>query len=257
MKWALAGVGLLVIIVVFSFAALDQKDVVWTGGKPHCPHCRSEVEACATVCPACRHGFDWQGHEIICSACLSELDAEHYRERFEKHEDELKAALKEKGATGEQVGELLDWFKSIRAGACGFCGGTGKWLAKGFGPPSTPADCAALHAMLLRENEGACPVCFGTGRCILCDGRHLVTVGRETAAVELDAMLDRLSRLDRHRDEASAEQVFLEVRNYVRKQAGREEILRLPAFDRPQELHLPGATLRLDFLRAMLDSLPE
>ena len=46
-----------------------------------------------------------------------------------------------------------------------------------------------------------------------------------------------------------AEQVFLEVRNYVRKQAGRVEILRLPSFERPEVPHLSRATERLDFLR--------
>ena len=71
MKWALASIGLLVVIVVFSLAALDQRDVVWAGDTPDCPHCRSEVPWYSSVCPRCQRAFDWQPYETDCDLCFS------------------------------------------------------------------------------------------------------------------------------------------------------------------------------------------
>jgi hypothetical protein len=153
------------------------------------------------------------------------------------------------------VKDLLEWVDGLRSGCCGFCGGSGKWLAKGFGPPAPTEDAAPLVKEMEQQLGDSCPVCFGTGRCVLCDGKHSVLIGREPAAVELDALFERLAHLDRRRDKVSAEQVFSEIRNYARRQAGRVEILRLPSFDRPDDAHLARATARLSFLRKILDSL--
>lgn len=255
MKWALAGVGLLLVIVVFSLAALDQKDVVWAGGKPLCPHCRLDVAPYASVCQQCRHAFDWQAREDECDVCLSDFDVEYYEKLIDGKDEAVKKAFADNGATEEQVKDLLEWVDGLKTGACGFCGGTGKWLAKGYGPPNLPEDAAPLVKVMEQQLAGSCPVCFGTGRCILCDGRHTVLFGRETALVEFDALLGRLDRLDRRRDPASAELVLSEISGYVRRQAGRHEIVNVPSFDLPSSSHLSRATARLAFLRKILDTL--
>ncbi len=256
MKWALASIALLLLIVVFSLAALDQKDAVWWGNTPVCPHCRATVRSYSVVCPECRHGFDWQSHDVECDACLSEHDAEYWLAGYDKKPESLDGALTAAGVPEEDRKDLAAYVESLRSGACGFCGGTGKWMARAVSLTPPPDEkSAALEETLRKQQEGACPVCFGSGRCVLCDGRHRTTVGREAAAVDLDVLRRSLDGLDRYRDAESAGLVYRLLRNYVRNQAGHAEIRDVLSFDRPGEAHLWRARERLSFVLKVLGSI--
>ncbi len=255
MKWALASIGLLVVIVVFSMAALDQKDVVWEGGKPLCPHCRSEVRPYSGVCATCGRAFDWQSYDEPCSACLSEIDADYYRKKLEKHEEAFHRALVARGVPEEALPDFDAWMKRYRSGACGFCGGTGRWLAPGLeGPPSEWKGAREKYALLRKTLEGDCPVCLGTGRCILCDGDHRTTYMRESAHVAFAELGRDLRQLQPDRDRRSAAAWMRLVHRFLRREAGRAEVASLPAATGHGH-QLDWASARLALVRRALDRL--
>jgi hypothetical protein len=256
MKWVIASVGLLVVIVVFSLAALDQKDVVWADGVPHCPHCRNEVPRFAEVCPRCQRAFDWQSYESECGACFADLDAKFFRKVYEERREQVHAALRNEGANDAQVADFDLYFEALTPDACAYCGGTGKWLAPGFKDGVVGAG-DKMTRYLEQYMEGACPVCFGDGRCALCDGERRVLSGREDADRALRRVKDRLSRLNTPFDEESARERFREIQSYIRRYAGREGILSLPSFDLPATGHMDRAVRRLRFLRTVLNGLVE
>jgi len=254
MKWALASVGLLVVIVTFSLAALDQKNVVWQAEHAHCPHCRSEVEPYSNTCATCRKAFDWEERETECEHCLSRLDLDWYTARFEAHAEEFRAALTRRPEVAEaDVPDFVQYMESWAEGACGFCGGTGKWLA----PQSMMVELDAELLPELRQALGdRCPVCFGRGFCIACSGDRRTESGNESAARELDRLEYRLARIDPHRDAASFDRWFNSVQSYVRQHAGREEIRRLQPVCGGRGAQGTPADLRLALIREVLDGLP-
>lgn len=269
MKWALASVGLLTLIVVFSLAALDQKNVVWSyepapggGGElvavPHCPHCRSVVGEYSNLCATCRQAFDWETHEELCPACLSTLDAEWLRRRAEGRETDLRAAFANAGIPEEAVPDLLNYLKSIGPGDCGFCGGTGRWLAPGVHEsPTTNGDRNTLTAFLRDElGKERCPVCLGSGRCVLCGDDHRVVWAREASARELAETEKKLAVLDPYRDRESALARWDAIRSFLSGNIGMHEVALLPSFDEMTETHLKRATRRLAQMREIVSNLP-
>jgi len=259
MRWVLASVGLLVVIVVFSMAALDQRDVVWESGVAKCPHCRSGVNDFSSVCADCGRAFDWKAHDVACDWCLSTLDATYYAGLLEENEEAWEEKLVSLNLTEERQDALLSYVKGLRPGKCTFCGGTGKWLdigvdtavANGGRPPRT----VQLEGFL----DGDCPVCFGHGRCVACDGDHLTSVAREAATRGLATLGRRLARIDPRRDEASAEVAFDKVALFVKHHAGTQEITGLWALD---EQPGPGSNLnarakpRLSRVLRLIEELP-
>ena len=165
--WWLLVTGFIVLALVgLSMLALDKPNAVWAEGVPHCPHCRHEISLYSHRCPTCREEFDWvptpDDDSPVCEACLLESEAEILKSRA--------AAL---GADAVQrVGEALDvspqaaaeWLRSIKPGACGWCGGTGHDLAR------TGTAAAAV-----------CPACFGEKDCVVCAGDRKVRLGVEAA----------------------------------------------------------------------------
>jgi hypothetical protein len=254
MKWALASIGLLVVIVTFSLAALNQRNVVWNGDDPHCPHCRSEVRPYSNTCATCRKAFDWVVRETECEDCLSKLDRDWYTARVEAHRDEFAAALAKHGKVAESdVPDFITFMETWSEGSCGFCGGTGKWLA-----PDSPA--IELDPKLLPQLTealgGKCPVCFGSGLCIGCDGDRRLETGSEAAARELERLDDRLGGLDRFRDADSFDQYFRSIQDYTRRHAGRKEIRRLWSVYGDQSYQPVLALARLSLIQEVLDGLP-
>lgn len=269
MKWALASVGLLTLIVVFSLAALDQKNVVWTyeraqgGGDelvavPHCPHCRSVVGDYSNLCATCRQAFDWETHEEPCPACLSTLDAEWLHRRTDGRESDLRAAFASAGIPKEDFPDFLSYLETIRAGDCGFCGGTGRWLAPGVDEASTKNGDRNTLTAFLRDELGKerCPVCLGSGKCVLCGDDHRVVWAREASARELAATEKRLASLDPYRDRDSALARWNEIRSFLQGNIGMHEVELLPSFDEITETYVKRATRRLANLREIVSTLP-
>jgi hypothetical protein len=260
MRWVLAGIGLLVVIVVFSLAALDQKNVVWVKGTPQCPHCRTDVHLYASVCAGCGRAFDWETYETECTECLSELDAAYYQRRLRGHEKRLEELLAESIAPASAIRDLASYAKGLRSGSCMFCGGSGRWVASGFlqasaGNGGNAPDDRMIR--LMKESlEKSCPICFGTGRCVLCGGDHLVDHAREASDRGLQDLFSLHDGIDPHRDPESAEVLFEAIRTFVSRHGGRTEIGSVPAFYHGGALHLEWAELRRDFMITVLDKLP-
>lgn len=256
MKWVIASVGLLVVIVVFSLAALDQKDVVWEGCTPHCPHCRDEVSRFAEVCSHCQRAFDWQAYERECDACFSLRDVEFIRKTYSPKSEQFIADLVKKGAEPDVVAEFELYVKELKPGACAYCGGTKKWIAPGF-QDGTVDSKSPMTRLLFRFTSGMCPVCFGDGMCPQCEGERRVRCGREDSSRALDQLLARLSLLNTPHDPACAQERFRELQSYVRKHEGKEEVSLLPAHDIPDAPLLGRAIQRKRFLRFILNGLNE
>jgi hypothetical protein len=257
MRWILASLGLLTVIVVFSLAALDQKNVVWVGDAPHCPHCRMTVIDFATVCNKCDRAFDWKSHEDPCTACLSPRDARYYLHKYEDNEATFDAALLNAGLAEELVAGFVEYAAGLKSGACGFCGGSGDWLAPGHQERTTgEGGITELYPVMVDSMKGRCPVCFGTGRCILCDGDRMVEEGRETAGRDLRRLLKQWNGIDPLRDEHSADARFQLIDRYVNGHRGRGEIAGLPSFDQGEDEHLDRARKRLKFVKGLLSALP-
>ncbi len=258
MRWILASLGLLTVIVVFSLAALDQKNVVWVGDVPQCPHCRNPVLEFATVCTACDRAFDWKSHDKPCTACLSPRDARYFLHLYEEKQEAFQAALLEAGIEEELVPGFLEYAESMKSGACGFCGGSGEWLGPGH-QERTTGECGVteLYPVMRESMSGKCPVCLGTGRCILCDGDRLVEYGREPARRDLLMLTERWYRIDPLRDPHSADTRLLLLTTFLRRgHRGRGEVAFLPSFDQGDDLYLDRAGHRLKFIKELLSSLP-
>lgn len=257
MRWIMASLGLLTVIVVFSLAALDQKNVIWVGGEPECPHCRHEVTEFASVCSTCRRAFDWKSNEVPCNACMNSRDARYYLHQYEASAEAYEAALLNAGIEQEELAGLVEYAESLREGRCGFCGGSGEWLAPGHQEKTTgDGGVAELYPMMRDTMNGKCPVCFGTGRCLLCDGDRMVEIGRESAKRDLRSVEKMEQQINPLRDERSAEAGFQLIDTYVRNHRGRGEIMKIQSFDQVPDPHLQRALDRLKFIQETLSALP-
>jgi hypothetical protein len=245
------------VIVVFSLAALDQKNVVWVGDTPCCPHCRAEVRPFSQICATCDHAFDWLSHERACSTCLTSLDAEYLRGKYSGNEEAYAQALRDAGVTEEQQPFFIEYVDGLKSGVCGFCGGSGNWEAAGFANGGDPeGENGPLTELLVEFMGGKCPVCLGTGRCAVCDGDHLVEHAREASSRDLYAVNERLDGIFPLRDKVSAETRFMLITSIVRRHRGRAEVSELPSFDQGQNGYTWRAQERLRFVTEILTSLP-
>jgi len=257
MRWIMASLGLLTVIVVFSLAALDQKNVIWVGDDPVCPHCRHEVAEFASVCTSCQRAFDWKSHEVPCDACLSSRDARFYLHKYEANTKAYEAALLNAGIEEEELPGFVEYAESLKEGRCGYCGGSGEWLAPGHQEKTTGAGgITELYPMMREYLHGKCPVCFGTGRCLVCDGDRTVELGRESAKRDLRKVGKMGGLIDPLRDERSAEARFQLLETYVRNHRGRGEIRNVHSFDQVSARHLDRALVRLKFIEEILSALP-
>ena len=257
MKWALASIGLLTLIVVFSLAALNQKNVVWTDGVAHCPHCRSVVNDYSNVCATCNQAFDWETREEPCPACPSELDAAWLRKRVSGREAEIAAVLQQEGLSDAAVKDLMRYLADLESGDCAFCAGTGKWLAPGVGESGVSNGDRNPLTAFLRERLGEeCPVCLGSGTCVLCDGNHRVVHARESAALELAQTQKRLELIDPLRDPESTAAAWDLLRGFVSRNVGRHEVGLVTAFDEPGKSYVDRAIRRLEKMKRLVTELP-
>ena len=104
--------------------------------------------------------------------------------------------------------------------------------------------------------NGKCPVCFGTGRCLLCDGDRMVEIGRESAKRDLRSVEKMEQQINPLRDERSAEAGFQLIDTYVRNHRGRGEIMKIQSFDQVPDPHLQRVLDRLKFIQETLSALP-
>jgi hypothetical protein len=165
--WWLLVTGLIVLaLVVLSMLALDKPNAVWADGVPHCPHCRHDVPFYAHRCQTCREEFDWvatpEEDSPVCESCLLEAEAEIVKSRAAALGADAPKRVAEALEVSPQA--AVDWLQTIKPGACGWCGGTGRDLA-----PSTAS------------GAGACPCCFAEKDCVACAGDRRVHVGVEAA----------------------------------------------------------------------------
>ncbi len=257
MRWIMASLGLLTVIVVFSLAALDQKNVVWVGDEPLCPHCRHEVTEFASVCTSCQRAFDWKINEVPCDACLSSRDARFYLHKVQANAEAFEAALQQAGIEKEQLPGFLEYAESLKEGRCGYCGGSGEWLAPGYQERTTgDGGITELYPLMRDYMNGKCPVCFGTGRCVLCDGDRMVEIGRESAKRDLLRVSKMGARIDPLRDERSAGAKFQLLDAYVRNHRGRGEVRKVASFDQISERHIERALARRRFIEEIILTLP-
>lgn len=178
--WWLIVIGAPVAAVVgLSMLALDKPNVVWSADaaqRPLCPHCRTPVPMYARRCPTCREEFDWvpspEEDSAWCRSCLASEESRFLRARRKAlgEEESAKRAAVAMGATADVA---RGWLKSMSAGLCGWCGGSG------------------------RNGDGSCPVCFGEGRCIVCDETLRVRRGSERAGREWERMVVHWRNLSR------------------------------------------------------------
>jgi len=155
MKWFLFTSGCVVALVTLGVLAVDERDVVWEGRQPLCPHCRAEIRFGSVACPDCDRSFDWRSHKEECRWCLPQEDVKHLQKVYRE--------LKEGGPLPAEVEDFGPYFEAIDEGGCTFCGGIGK--------------------VMDGAKETDCPVCRGKngGRCIACGGSRTVVVGDEGA----------------------------------------------------------------------------
>ena len=181
-RWWIATLFIVGVLVLISALALDQPDVVWGTGadgagphpEPHCPLCRTQVEAFSHRCRACKGEFDWvvcpEEKSPICSDSLSVLQAEWVADRIRALGPEASLARVQK-ATGLRA-EMADaYLHSVGRGDCGWCGGT-------------KVDLSSDKPL---QDAEPCPACLGTGRCTGCDGDRRARLGDQSAAQALAA----------------------------------------------------------------------
>lgn len=224
MGWLVVTGVVVLTLVALSMFALDRPNVVWSAGKPQCPHCRADVHAYGRRCPTCREEFDWipaaDEASPVCARCLSPAQDEWHRERRRVLGEE-KAVARVAEALGVPAAAAAEYLAVVGRGQCGWCGGTGFDLAAPGATPRTP-----------------CPVCLGDRRCIACGGDRRVLVGLEAAAIDAaryDALAQTLLAPN-----SPPDLVRRELRDaagvYLRRQLGTAEVEHLwfwPALPRP------------------------
>jgi hypothetical protein len=209
--WLLFGVGLVGVVVLLSYAALDRADVVWDGGEPFCPHCRTAVPLYSTQCPACRQSYDWASVDLLCTLCLTQGDVA--RIQAVPLPDREAAARKAFPDDPRRAEALLRWWREIRHGACVWCAGTGKDL---FANPGEPGEGT--------NGLPPCPICLGDGDCILCGGDEKMRRGDPGAHRDLARYRERLDYLEGRSGHPDPAKVAEAVADAVRMLRGNEEI---------------------------------
>ncbi len=167
-RWWLLTLAAVGVLVAISMLALDRSDVVWLGGKPFCPHCRSAVPFYGSRCPSCDQQYDWTASPDAASPLspysLSALEAEHLRVRIQSL-GEAEAAQRVSVALSFPVEAARRYLAAVGRGRCGWCGGTGLSLDE-----------------FEQDPKRSCPVCFGRKWCIACGGDRRIRLGDPSAA---------------------------------------------------------------------------
>ena len=158
MKWAFISGGVALLVALLTAAALNQPDVVWNDGEPHCPNCRVRVPAYAEVCPVCRRDFDWKVDARPCRLCLGETEVRYLRTLSE---EDVRGRVAAAGGivAGLDADGVVEWASSIGRHTCVYCAGTGQ--PRGLEPDSPLAKLAI-------ELGNECPVCVGEDECVAC-----------------------------------------------------------------------------------------
>lgn len=164
-RWWILTVVVVGLLLFISALALDRPDVVWEEGRPHCPHCRSEVGFYSTRCRTCAERYDWSVAPDDISPyshwSLGALEVRRLRDFVEARGREV-AIDRVEEAFGIPHAAATAYLEHVGRGRCGYCGGTGR-------------DLSAFEAGV------PCPVCFGRGACIACGGDRRVRIGDEAA----------------------------------------------------------------------------
>lgn len=169
--WLVVTAIIVAALVGLSYLALDKPNAVWSGGTPHCPHCRKAVEMYSKRCPTCREEFDWaatpEEDSPLCSSCATRPELAQMTARAKVLGE---GVVVKRVATAVSIpdDQAREWWKSFEPGRCGWCGGTGRNLGSA------------------ENGRDICPVCFGERVCIACDGEVYTRVGDEKAARALE-----------------------------------------------------------------------
>jgi len=180
-KWVFIAGGVALFIFVLTLIALYQRDVVWNGSQPHCPHCRALVAPYASVCATCRNRFDWVADERPCPVGLSETEVS-FLHSISEADARAKVAAAGGTVAGLDADAVVGWLRKIDANECVFCAGTGDALGLEAGSPL---------AKLSNELDDDCPVCVGEDDCVGCDGDGESEYGDEDAHRLLEEYVER------------------------------------------------------------------
>jgi hypothetical protein len=213
-RWMLLTAGVVGVLLAISALALDRRDVVWTEAGPRCPHCRSKVERYSYRCAVCREEYDWavspEEDSPHCPYCVSAMGEQHLTQRIQALT--LPVAAKRAGdALGWSAEAAQAYLKALRRGRCGYCAGTWKDL-RWAGPKSEE-----------------CPVCFGDGACIACEGDGRLRLGDWPGARDLARLrLDVAGMPSRTPLEARRAEVRRLAKEFLDSHAGTEAAASLP-----------------------------
>jgi len=202
MRWYVFTAAVVVVLIALGIAAVDERDVIWEGRTPICPHCRTPVAQLAIFCTACDRNFDWVPSTEECRWCLDREDARHLRMLFEALGEDKEPL------PGELASYPTAYFRAMEAGACTYCAGLGVVLENGVKLP--------------------CPVCRGGRECIGCGGDRVVQLGDPAAHRAEVARLEVWQRAER-RAAVTRQQIdrTLVVVEDVRALTGAQEAERL------------------------------
>lgn len=238
-RWWLVTLAILAVLVAISLLAMDRPNVVWSGGTPQCPACRSTVELFSSRCTVCTTPFDWVIADAescpLCPHDLSALEAEEVHVLVKRLGDE-EATARIATALGATVESARAYLASLGRGRCGWCAGRGV----------TPASAEA--------KEATCPICGGRGACIGCGGDRRVQLGLQAAAQALRAYRAEVKDLDRGlpADVRRAELTRL-ARAFLDRHAGSLEAAEVVVPDNGgQEVAVVRARARLEAVLAAL-----
>lgn len=213
-RWILLTAVVVGVLLAISALALDRRDVVWMDGAPRCPHCRSVVERYSYRCPVCREEYDWaispEEDSPLCPFDLSVLEDQHFTARVKALG--LDVAAHRVAESQRLTLEAADaYVRQLKSGRCGWCGGTGKDLGATWG------------------KGDVCPICWGAGACIVCDGDHRLRFGEWAAARDFGRMHLEIAALPgRLPLEARRAEVKRLAKEFLDAHAGSEAAASLP-----------------------------
>ena len=200
-RWWMVTLAVVAVLVAISLLAMDRPNVVWSGEKPHCPACRSEVAPYSSRCAACSTSFDWViADNDACPLCrydLGTLEAEHVHERIRALGDEV-ASQRVAEKLGVSPESAHAYLASLGRGRCGWCGGRG------------------VEPGREGEAEVTCRLCGGGGACPACGGDRRVQLGIQASHLALETWQQDVGDLGqgvpeeaRRREHARLTQEFL------------------------------------------------
>jgi len=207
-RWLLFGLLLAGTLFLLTYWAMDQRNVVWEDGKAACPHCRTAAPSYSERCTTCNQPYDWVPTEVMCDLCFTKTDVARIRATAARVE-------KEAGENPDpETARYLRWAREISAGACVYCGGTGKDLMQPEGTDPRP-----------------CPVCLGKDDCVQCSGDGFVWVGDQQAHRDLIAHFAQRRELEGQLDSAPLDKLVDAVRSAINDLRGHDEIRKVVRAD--------------------------